>query len=35
MHYGFVKLPLVPVRAADNERSEMTTQLLLVSTSKS
>ena len=28
MHYGFVKLPLVPVRAADNERSEMTTQLL-------
>jgi len=28
MHYGFVKLPLVPVRAAGNERSEMTTQLL-------
>ncbi|HQB28474.1 MAG TPA: C40 family peptidase [Paludibacter sp.] len=29
MHYGFVKLPLIPVRAAGNERSEMTTQLLL------
>ena len=28
MHYGLVKQPLVPVRTADNERSEMTTQLL-------